>query len=95
VSDTPRKVRCPDCKAEGRSEPPVVGELFEHRGRLAWHGFDPRSAKDLENFTDDGESEPPQARHVWLLDVTAATEPLRGHCRRGHGWVSVSAAKSP
>lgn len=87
----PRKVYCPRCKAEGHSEPPVVGHLVELPGELAWHGLDPRSAKRLEGFTDIGASEPPQARHVWVFDVAAATEPLRGHCRR-HGWVGVSPA---
>ena len=90
----PRKVRCPDCKSEGRESPGIVGELFELRGRLAWHGFDRHSAKELEKFTDDWESEPPRARHLWVADIAATTEPLRGWCRR-HGAVSVSAAKSP
>jgi hypothetical protein len=76
---------------EGRESPGIVGEVVELRGRLAWHGFDPRSAKDLEKFTGAGDI--PEARHVWVPDMSATTEPLRGHCRRGHGWVSVSSSE--
>jgi hypothetical protein len=84
----PRKVRCPTCKAEEIWRPGIVGEVVELRGRLVWHGFDPASARELANFTDDGISDPPQARHIW---VEIASEPLTGECRR-HGSASVSPA---
>jgi len=88
----PRRVPCPDCKTEGHSEPGIIGELVELRGRLAWHGFDPASAREVARFPllDNG-GEPPQARHVWVADIASATEVLRGWCRR-HGAVSVSPA---
>jgi len=56
----PRKVRCPDCKSEGRESPGIVGELFELRGRLAWHGFDRHSAKTWRSSPTTGSPSLPE-----------------------------------
>lgn len=86
------EIQCGTCAGEKRRQPGILGAVVAVAvGRLFWHSYDPPSARRLANFTDDGVSDPPKARHEWVELTSQSDEALRVWCRH-HGPGTVRSA---